>query len=120
MKRILSLLKIAHFIVIGACLLTGCVEEYEADLPEGETNLLVVNGTIRSNEKASSISQGLFHLIKSPTLMMNTAATIGNLLFTMQELASVEPMVLNTNVQYRITVITPVTPLRWIQTYRTM
>ena len=52
--------------------------------------------------------------------MMNTAATIGNLLFTMQELPSVEPMVLNTNVQYRITVITPVTPLRWIQTYRTM
>ena len=52
MKRILSLLKIAHFIVIGACLLTGCVEEYEADLPESETNLLVVNGTIRSNEKS--------------------------------------------------------------------
>jgi hypothetical protein len=52
MKRISSLLKIAHFIVICACMLTGCVEEYEADLPEGETNLLVVNGTIRSNEKS--------------------------------------------------------------------
>lgn len=35
-----------------ACLfmMTGCVEEYDADLPEGETRLLVVNGTICSNE----------------------------------------------------------------------
>jgi hypothetical protein len=52
MKRISLFTKIAHFIVICACMLTGCVEEYEADLPEGETNLLVVNGTIRSNEKS--------------------------------------------------------------------
>ena len=31
-------------------MLTGCVEEYEAELPESETNLLVVNGTICSNQ----------------------------------------------------------------------
>ena len=62
MKRISSLLKIAHFIVICACMLTGCVEEYEADLPESETNLLVVNGTIRSNEKSE------FYLTKSVPL----------------------------------------------------
>ena len=83
-------------------MLTGCVEEYEADLPESETNLLVVNGTIRSNEKSE------FYITRSVPLNDH------------QELPSVVPMVLNTNAQYRILAITVVTLLRWIQTYHTM
>lgn len=36
--------------IAGLFMITGCVEEYEADLPEGETRLLVVNGSICSNQ----------------------------------------------------------------------
>lgn len=50
-------------------MLTGCVEEYKADLPEGETNLLVVNGTIRSNAKSE------FYLTWSIPLFYNQSST---------------------------------------------
>lgn len=52
MKRIASFIKKAHFIALCTFMLTGCIEEYNADLPEGETNLLVVSGTILSNGKS--------------------------------------------------------------------
>lgn len=42
MRHILS-------IVASVFMLTGCVEEFDAEMPESESKLLVVNGTIRSN-----------------------------------------------------------------------
>lgn len=62
MNKILSFIKYAIPVIMGAFMMTGCVEEYEAELPESETNLLVVSGTICSNE----LSQ--FHLTWSASL----------------------------------------------------
>lgn len=43
-------ISIKNILSVIGCLfmMTGCVEEYEAELPESETHLLVVNGTISS------------------------------------------------------------------------
>ena len=35
-------------LLTGICILSGCIEEYEADIAEEDSNLLVVEGTIRS------------------------------------------------------------------------
>ena len=43
-------------------MMTGCIEEFEAELPESETHLLVVNGTICSNQ------YNQFHLTWSTSL----------------------------------------------------
>jgi hypothetical protein len=73
MKRFATFIKIAHFIVIFVCMLTGCVEEYEADLPDGETNLLVVNGTICSNAYSE------FYITKTiPIITQSTDGYIGD------------------------------------------
>ena len=32
------------------CTLTGCIEEFNAEIPTDETNLLVVEGSIRAND----------------------------------------------------------------------
>ena len=50
MNRISLFIKSIFSVLVGTLLLTGCVEEYEAELPESETHLLVVNGTINSNQ----------------------------------------------------------------------
>lgn len=50
MNRISLFIKSIFSVLVGPLLLTGCVEEYEAELPESETHLLVVNGTINSNQ----------------------------------------------------------------------
>lgn len=62
MNKILSFIKYAIPAVMGAFMMTGCVEEYEAELPDNETHLLVVNGTICSN------TFSLFHLTWSTSL----------------------------------------------------
>ena len=37
-------------LVISVCMLSGCIEEFEADIPDDDTNLLVVEGTISSGK----------------------------------------------------------------------
>ena len=37
-------------LIVGAYMLSGCIEEYEADIPEEDSNLLVVEGTICSSK----------------------------------------------------------------------
>ena len=37
-------------LMAGVCTLSGCIEEYEADLPSDDTNLLVVEGAICSSQ----------------------------------------------------------------------
>lgn len=37
-------------LIISACMLSGCIEEFEADIPDDDTNLLVVEGTISSGK----------------------------------------------------------------------
>ena len=46
-------------IVASAALLTlsGCIEEYEADIPADDSNLLVVEGTIRSGRSTFALSR---------------------------------------------------------------
>ena len=39
------------YLLMGAWILSGCVEEFEADLPSSDTNLLVVEGTICSSQE---------------------------------------------------------------------
>ena len=51
--------------------MTGCVEEYEADLPNKETHLLVVNGTICSNQLNE------FHLTWSSPIKKNGRGYLG-------------------------------------------
>ena len=38
-------------LLIGAWALSGCVEEFEADMPSSDTDLLVVEGTICSAQE---------------------------------------------------------------------
>ena len=38
------------YLMVGICTLSGCVEEFEADLPDVDSDLLVVEGTICSSE----------------------------------------------------------------------
>lgn len=49
MKTISLFIRYALCAVMGIFMLTGCVEEFEADLPSDDTNLLVVEGTIVSD-----------------------------------------------------------------------
>ena len=37
-------------LMVGLCTLSGCIEEFEADIPSEDTNLLVVEGTICSSQ----------------------------------------------------------------------
>jgi hypothetical protein len=62
MNRIPLFLKYALSAVIGLCVMTGCVDEYEAELPEGDSHLLVVSGTICSGRYSE------FHLTWSVPL----------------------------------------------------
>ena len=39
-------------VILCIFMMTGCVEEYEADIPESENRLLVVDGTICSNQRS--------------------------------------------------------------------
>lgn len=50
MDKISLFTKYVFFVVVCVLMMTGCVEEYEAELPEKDTHLLVVNGTICSNQ----------------------------------------------------------------------
>lgn len=54
--------KIISFLLLAVMVFTSCVEEYNAELPEGETDLLVVEGTIISDSLCT------FHLTKSFSL----------------------------------------------------
>lgn len=62
MNRIPLFLKYALCTVFGLCVMTGCVDEYEAELPEGDSHLLVVSGTICSGRYSE------FHLTWSVPL----------------------------------------------------
>ena len=37
-------------LMASLCTLTGCIEEFNAEIPSDETNLLVVEGSIRAND----------------------------------------------------------------------
>ena len=50
MNKISIFIKNVLSVIVCFFMMTGCVEEYEADLPNKETHLLVVNGTICSNQ----------------------------------------------------------------------
>ncbi len=50
MNNISIFIKYILSVIAGLFLITGCVEEYEAELPKDDTQLLVVDGTICSNQ----------------------------------------------------------------------
>lgn len=50
MNKISIYIKSVLSVIACLFMVTGCVEEYEADLPYSDTHLLVVNGTICSNQ----------------------------------------------------------------------
>ena len=50
MNNISIFIKYFLSVIAGLFLMTGCVEEYEAELPKDDTQLLVVDGTICSNQ----------------------------------------------------------------------
>lgn len=50
MNKISIYINSVLLVIVCLFMMTGCVEEYEADLPDSETHLLVVSGTICSNE----------------------------------------------------------------------
>lgn len=52
MNRRSLLFRYALSTAVALFMMTGCVEEFEADLPEAESRLLVVNGTICSNSSS--------------------------------------------------------------------
>ena len=62
MNKISISIKNILSVIVCLFVMTGCVEEYEAELPESETHLLVVNGTICSG------SYNDFHLSWSTPL----------------------------------------------------
>ena len=43
------------FLLFVVCTLSGCIEEYEADIPDDDTNLFVVEGTICSGEMSKFV-----------------------------------------------------------------
>ena len=53
---------------VGVFMLSGCIEEYEADISSEDTDLLVVEGTIRSSETN--------HFVLSRTQSINSSGTI--------------------------------------------
>lgn len=50
MKELRRSLYLVLCLMAGVCTLSGCIEEYEADISEEDSNLLVVEGTICSSE----------------------------------------------------------------------
>ena len=54
-------------LLMGVCTLSGCIEEYEADISSDDTNLLVVEGTICASKENK--------FILSRTYAVNTSAT---------------------------------------------
>ena len=62
MNKISIFIKYILSVIVCISMITGCVEEYEADLPESENRLLVVDGTIYSNQHS------LFYLTWSTLL----------------------------------------------------
>ena len=48
MKKRRKTLSVVLSLLAGVCMLSGCIEEYEADIPAEDTGLLVVEGTICS------------------------------------------------------------------------
>ena len=50
MMKLRKSLYLVLCLMAGVCTLSGCIEEYEADISEDDSNLLVVEGTICSSE----------------------------------------------------------------------
>jgi len=50
MKELRQSLYLVLCLIIGVCTFSGCIEEYEADIPSEDTDLLVVEGTICSSK----------------------------------------------------------------------
>ena len=50
MMKLRNTLYIVLCLLVGMCTLSGCIEEYEADIPSEDTDLLVVEGTICSGK----------------------------------------------------------------------
>lgn len=68
MKRLRKTLYSVLCLMIGVCTLTGCIEEFEADLPSEDSNLMVVEGTICSGKlnkftlsRTQSLSNGYLY-----------------------------------------------------------
>ena len=62
MNKISIFIKNILPVIVCLFMMTGCIEEFEAELPESETHLLVVNGTICSSQ------YNQFHLTWSTSL----------------------------------------------------
>ncbi len=63
-------------LLIGAWALTGCVEEFEADIPESDTDLLVVEGTICSSQENKFILSRTHSVKDFQSLPMAMNATV--------------------------------------------
>ena len=65
-------------LMAGICMLSGCIEEYEADIPSEESNLLVVEGTIcssRMNKFVLSRSQPV-NTSYTPQLVLGASVSV--------------------------------------------
>ena len=63
-------------LIVCLCTLSGCIEEFEADVPSGESSLLVVEGTICSSGKNTFVLSRTKSLNTNPTPQMITDAKV--------------------------------------------
>ena len=55
MKKLNKTLYSVLCLMVCMCTLSGCIEEFEADIPSEDSNLLVVEGTIISSRENTFI-----------------------------------------------------------------
>ena len=75
MKQIKSLYYVLC-LMVSVCTLSGCIEEYEADIPSDDSDLLVVEGTICSSQMNKFILSRTQAMNSSFTPRMVTGASV--------------------------------------------
>ena len=75
MKKLRNTLYLALSIMMGVCALSGCIEEYEADISADDSNLLVVEGAICSSQ-LNKFYLSRTQAIKSSTPRIVTGAKV--------------------------------------------
>lgn len=76
MMKLRKILYIVICFMVIVCTLSGCIEEYEADIPTEDSNLLVVEGTICSSQLNVFILSRTQALSYSDTPRMVTGAIV--------------------------------------------
>ena len=76
MMKLRKTLYLVLCLMVGVCTLSSCIEEYEADIPTEDSDLLVVEGTICSSKLNKFILSRTQAIRSSDTPRMVTGATV--------------------------------------------